>query len=147
MNENERQRNPFPTADVIIEIDDGIVLIERKNQPYGWAIPGGFIETGESAEEAAVREASEETGLDVSLTDLLGVYSSPIRDPRFHTVSIVYVGKGDGAVQAGDDARDARIYTKTDIPDTLAFDHRYILDDYFRFKKTGEKPEPRPPGR
>ncbi|NIO15942.1 MAG: NUDIX domain-containing protein [Deltaproteobacteria bacterium] len=143
MKENTSQRNPFPAADVIIEMDRGIILVKRKNPPHGWAIPGGFIETGETAEEAALREAAEETGLDVSLTDLLGVYSMPGRDPRFHTLSVVYVGKGSGIIKAGDDAQEAGIYTEENLPLPLAFDHEGIIRDYFRFKKTGYKPEPR----
>lgn len=125
-------RNPFPTVDIIIEIDNsGIVLIKRKNPPHGWAIPGGFVDYGETAEEAAVREAKEETNLDVELVRLLGVYSDPARDPRFHTISTVYVAKASGTPVGQDDADEARVFTKDSLPDDLAFDHRSILDDYF----------------
>ncbi|MEE8319513.1 MAG: NUDIX hydrolase [bacterium] len=125
-------RNPFPTADIIIEIDDaGIVLIKRKNPPHGWAIPGGFVDYGETVEAAAVREAKEETSLDVELTRLLGVYSDPDRDPRFHTVSTVFVARASGNPVGQDDAAEARVFTRDNLPDDLAFDHRSILDDYF----------------
>lgn len=137
---------PSPTVDVIIEIGDtGIVLIARRFPPPGWAIPGGFIDVGESAETAAVREAREETGLDVTLTDLLGVYSDPARDARRHTISTVYVGRAVGTPRARDDAADARVFTETTVPHALAFDHGRILADYFRFRRTGERPRPAVP--
>jgi ADP-ribose pyrophosphatase YjhB (NUDIX family) len=135
-----RQRNPFPTADVIIEVGDRIVLVRRKNPPEGWAIPGGFVEAGESAETAAVREALEETGLAVTLDLLLGVYSDPSRDPRFHTISTVYVGRADGSPEGGDDAAEARLFGEDDLPSPIAFDHAKILSDYFRFRRTGKRP-------
>lgn len=131
---------PAPTADVIIEVGDRIVLVRRKHPPRGWAIPGGFIDEGERAEEAAVREALEETGLAVTLTALLGVYSDPARDPRRHTISAVYVGRADGTPAAGDDAEEARLFGESDLPSPIAFDHARILADYFRFRKTGERP-------
>ncbi len=134
------QRNPFPTADAIIEVGDRIVLVRRKNPPEGWAIPGGFVEAGESVETAAVREALEETGLEVTLSLLLGVYSDPSRDPRFHTVSTVYVGRAEGSPAGGDDAAEARLFSEEDLPSPLAFDHAKILADYFRFRKTGKRP-------
>jgi 8-oxo-dGTP diphosphatase len=131
---------PSPTADVIIELaSGGIVLVERRFPPPGWAIPGGFIEVGESAETAAVREAREETGLVVTLTDLLGVYSDPRRDPRRHTLTVVYIGRAEGTPQAGDDAADARVFTEAVVPSPLAFDHAQILADYFRFRRTGDR--------
>jgi 8-oxo-dGTP diphosphatase len=131
---------PSPTADVIIELaSGGIVLVERRFPPPGWAIPGGFIEVGESAETAAVREAREETGLVVTLTDLLGVYSDPRRDPRRHTLTVVYIGRAEGTPQAGDDAADAQVFTEAIVPSPLAFDHAQILADYFRFRRTGER--------
>ncbi|MFV2082523.1 MAG: NUDIX domain-containing protein, partial [bacterium] len=106
-------RNPFPTVDIVIEVDDaGIVLIKRKNPPHGWAIPGGFVDYGESVEEAAVREAKEETALDVELVRLLGVYSDPDRDPRFHTVSTVFVARASGTPVGQDDAAEARVFTR-----------------------------------
>jgi 8-oxo-dGTP diphosphatase len=134
------QRNPLPTADVIVEVGDRIVLVRRKHPPAGWAIPGGFVETGETVEAAAVREALEETGLAVTLTALLGVYSDPARDPRHHTVSAVYVGRAEGTPAGGDDAAEARLFSEGDLPSPLAFDHAAILTDYFRYKRTGKKP-------
>ncbi len=133
-------RNPLPTADVVIEVGDRVVLVRRKYPPPGWAIPGGFVEIGETVETAAVREALEETGLRVTLTALLGVYSDPARDPRHHTISTVYVGRAEGAPTGGDDAAEARLFGEDDLPSPLAFDHAKILSDYFRFKKTGKKP-------
>ena len=101
-------RGPVPTVDVIIEVEGKIVLVRRKHPPEGWAIPGGFIDPGERAEEAAVREAREETGLSVTLTALLGVYSDPARDARRHTISTVYIGAAEGTPSGGDDASEAR---------------------------------------
>ena len=131
---------PVPTVDVIIEVGDRIALVRRKHPPPGWAIPGGFIDAGERAQDAAVREALEETGLEVTLTDLLGVYSDPARDPRRHTISTVYIGKAEGTPSGGDDAAEARLFSVDDLPSPLAFDHARILADYFRFKRTGERP-------
>jgi len=131
---------PVPTVDAIIEVGDRIVLIRRKHPPPGWAIPGGFIDAGERAQDAAVREALEETGLLVTLTGLLGVYSDPARDPRRHTISTVYIGKAEGTPSGSDDAAEARLFEERDLPSPLAFDHAQILADYFRFKRTGERP-------
>jgi len=125
---------------VIIEVGDRIVLVRRRNPPEGWALPGGFVETGETVETAAVREAAEETGLKVTLTALLGVYSDPSRDPRFHTVSTVYVGRAEGVPRGGDDAAEARLFAEGDLPAPIAFDHGTILADYFRYKRTGRRP-------
>lgn len=133
-------RNPAPTVDVVIEREGHVVLILRKNPPPGWALPGGFVEYGERLEDAAVREAKEETGLDVTLTALLGVYSDPARDPRQHTVATVYVGRAEGAPIGGDDAAEARFFHESDLPVDIAFDHRAILADYFTFAKTGRRP-------
>jgi len=135
--EIELYTNPFPTVDIIIEIHsknnfEGIVLIERKNRPYGWAIPGGFIDYGESAENAAIREAKEETNLDVKLGNLLSVYSDPNRDPRFHTISTVFVAKANGMPLAGDDAKDLSVFKLNELPSKLAFDHAKILNDYVK---------------
>jgi 8-oxo-dGTP diphosphatase len=128
----QKYRNPLPTADIIIEIEGkGIVLIRRKNPPYGWAIPGGFVEYGESLEEAAVREAREETSLDVHLVRQFHTYSDPARDPRFCTVSTVYLATAGGEPVGKDDASEARIFTRDRIPCDLAFDHAKILEDYF----------------
>ncbi len=124
-------RNPVPTVDVIIECDRGIVLIKRKNPPPGWALPGGFVEYGESLESAAVREAKEETGLAVELIRQFHTYSDPSRDPRRHTITTVYVGKARGTPRAGDDAEEAMVFGRDDLPGPIAFDHEKILDDYF----------------
>ena len=144
-----RYRNPAPTVDVIIEVAGGIVLIRRRNPPPGWAIPGGFVEYGERVEAAAVREAREETGLHVTLAALLGVYSDPARDPRQHTLSTVFIGRARGEPVAADDAKLAGVFTPRTLPAPLAFDHAKILADYFRYKRTGRLPKPRPsaPGR
>lgn len=132
-----KPRNPLLTVDVIFEIGDGILLIERKNQPYGWALPGGFVEYGETVETAVKREAMEETNLEPANLYLFGVYSSPDRDPRFHTVSIVYVATARGEyIRAGDDAKDAKIFTKETLPENIVFDHRRIINDYFRWKRS-----------
>ena len=129
--ESSRYRNPVPTVDIIIEYRGGIVLIERKNPPYGWAIPGGFVDYGESLEAAAVREAREETSLEVELGCQLHTYSDPERDPRQHTITTVYVASGRGELRARDDARRARVFTREQLPAVMAFDHRQILEDYF----------------
>ena len=124
--------NPFPTVDIIIELEDkGIVLINRKNPPYGWAIPGGFVDYGETLEAAAVREALEETSLTVELIRQFHVYSTTDRDPRQHTIATVFIAQAKGIPVAADDATEAGIYTKDILPEKLAFDHRKILDDYF----------------
>ena len=127
----EKYRNPFPTVDIIIEIDDGVVLVRRKNPPYGWAIPGGFVDYGESLETAAVREAKEETSLDVRLLSQMGAYSDPGRDPRFHTISVVFIAKAEGVPKAADDALEFGVFHRETLPGDLAFDHAKILQDYF----------------
>ena len=140
---SEKFRNPLPTVDIIIEIiDNGIVLIERKNPPHGWALPGGFVDYGESLEKAAVREAKEETSLDVTLPEQFYTYSNPDRDPRHHTVSTVYIAAADGMPRGADDAKSARLFRENNLPSPLAFDHGQILRDYFVFKKTGQRPKP-----
>ena len=129
-------RNPVPTVDIIIEIEShGIILIKRKNPPYGWAIPGGFVDYGESLEEAALREAKEETNLDVELVRQFHTYSDPNRDPRHHSISTVYIAKGKGKPKARDDAVEIGIFTESSLPDEIAFDHRSILKDYFNRPK------------
>ncbi len=127
-------KNPIPTVDIIIELKDGIVLIKRKNPPYGWAIPGGFIDYGESAESAAIREAKEETNLEITDLRQFHTYSDPNRDLRFHTISIVFVAKAKGTPQAKDDAMEIGVFTKDNLPEEIAFDHRKILGDYFNKK-------------
>ena len=133
-------KNPVPTVDVIIEMKDdggreGIVLIERKNPPYGWALPGGFVDYGESLEEAAVREAKEETSLDIELVRQFHTYSDPRRDPRGHTITTVFIAKASGEPLARDDARAIGVFARDEVRFPLAFDHRKILDDYFASKK------------
>ncbi len=135
-----RPTTPLLAADVIIELVDEpgrpIVLIERRNPPPGWAIPGGFVEVGETLERAAIREAEEETGLDVELKVLLGIYSDPRRDPRGHTVTAVYIGTARGQPRAGDDAGRAAPFDPLKPPH-LAFDHALVLGDYRRYRETG----------
>jgi 8-oxo-dGTP diphosphatase len=139
----EKLRNPLLTIDIIIELAGGdIVLIERKNPPHGWALPGGFVDYGESIEHAAVREAKEETSLDVTLTEQFYTYSDPARDIRHHTVSTVFIARADGVPRGADDAKVARSFRQDNLPTPLVFDHARILRDYFAFKKTGQRPKP-----
>lgn len=133
---------PPIAADVIAEIGDRIVLIERKNFPFGWALPGGFVEFGETVEQAAIREAKEETSLDVELRALLGIYSRPERDPRGQTISVVYVGRASGTPNAQDDAKGIALFPPDEPPAPLAFDHAAILADYLRFLREAKFPEP-----
>ena len=131
-----RHRNPIPTVDIIIELDaGGIILIKRAKEPFGWAIPGGFVDYGESLEDAARREAWEETSLKVELLRQLGAYSAPDRDPRHHTISIVFLARAQGKPEARDDALEVGVFTEEDLPSPLAFDHAKILADYFSFIK------------
>ncbi len=144
-------RNPVPTVDLIIEIrageiktgeiktgetveEPGIVLIRRKNPPGGWALPGGFVDYGESLETAARREAREETGLDVRLVEQFHVYSAPDRDPRQHTLTVVFLARAGRPPQAADDAAEAGVFFRDRLPSPLAFDHGRILSDYFRYR-------------
>jgi 8-oxo-dGTP diphosphatase len=135
----ERYRNPVPTVDILITFGGGIVLIERRNPPSGWALPGGFVDYGESFEAAAVREAREETGLEVELTGQFHTYSDPGRDPRQHTITTVFMAYGRGRLEAGDDAGRAAVFTPERLPEVIAFDHRQILADYFAFLADGSK--------
>ena len=137
-----RPTTPLVAVDIIIEYGDGIVLIERKNEPHGWAIPGGFVDEGEPLEQTAVREAKEETSLDVQLRELLYAYGKPSRDRRGHTVSIVYIAEGSGILKAADDAKSARVFSYGTLPDQLTFDHTEIIADYFTFVRTGDRPIP-----
>jgi 8-oxo-dGTP diphosphatase len=128
--EIEVHRNPLPTVDIVIEIGHRIVLIKRKNPPYGWALPGGFVDYGESFETAALREAKEETGLEVTDLRQFHTYSDPARDPRRHTASTVFIGTAEGIPQAGDDAAEVALFQEQDLP-PLVFDHARILADYY----------------
>jgi 8-oxo-dGTP diphosphatase len=133
---------PAATVDVIVERGDGrVLLVRRKFPPEGWALPGGFIDAGESAEDAARREAFEETGVSVLLTDMLAVYSGPDRDPRRPTLTVVFVGRSRDAPRAGDDADDVREFTLDELPE-LVFDHARILRDYRHWRSTGVHPRP-----
>ena len=129
-----KYKNPVPTVDIIIELDDRpgeVVLILRKNPPYGWAIPGGFVDEGESLESAAVREALEETGLEVRELTQFHTYSNPARDPRQHTITTVYTAKADGTPNANDDAKDICVFHIDSLPEQMAFDHREVLRDCY----------------
>ncbi len=132
MKTSSEHRNPVPTVDNIIKLINGIILIRRKNPPYGWALPGGFVDYGETLEDAAVREAREETGLDVRLLRQFHSYSDPHRDPRQHTISTVFLADAAGQAIAGDDAADIGVFSVSDLPYELAFDHRQIIEDYIK---------------
>jgi 8-oxo-dGTP diphosphatase len=139
----EKFRNPLLTVDIIIEIaNGGIVLIERNNPPQGWALPGGFVDYGESLAAAAVREAKEETSLEVELAEQFYTYSDPSRDARHHTVSTVFIATAQGVPKGADDAKTARICTEDRLPMPVVFDHSRILADYFNFKRSGRRPKP-----
>ncbi len=128
-------RNPLLAVDIIIEMPgDGVVLIERKNPPFGWAFPGGFVDYGESLETAAIREAREETGLDLENLVQFHAYSDPERDPRAHTVSVVFTAVGKGVPKAGDDAKNLRTFSLNRLPENLVFDHALILSHYLEAK-------------
>lgn len=140
-------RTPALTVDIIIELydraDRPIVLVERRNPPHGWALPGGFVDIGETVPAAAIREAREETGLAVDLRQLLGCYSDPRRDPRGHTASIVYIAGAEGVPAAADDARAVKVFAVEQLPTTtLVFDHRWILADYLIWREKGRLPPP-----
>ncbi len=137
-----RPTTPLVAVDIIIEMRDRpgcpILLIERKNPPLGWALPGGFVDVGERLEQTAVREAREEISLEVQLKVLLGCYSDPARDPRGHTISPVYVAEASGEPRAADDAAHVQVFLPDQLPTALAFDHALILTDYRRYRETGQ---------
>lgn len=136
------QSGPRATVDVLIEIEGRVVLIRRRHPPHGWAIPGGFIDLNERAEDAARREMREETSLDVELVELFGVYSDPARDPRGHTISTVYLGRARGTPRAADDAAEIGLFDESSLPAPLVFDHARIMADYFAYRRTGRRPRP-----
>ncbi len=129
-----KYRNPLVTVDVIIEINANIVLIERKNPPFGWALPGGFVDYGESLEASSIREAKEETSLDIRLVEQFHSYSDPNRDPRHHTVTTVFIAKANGTPKSADDAKNIGVFTQKNLPTPIAFDHAKIISDYFQYK-------------
>ncbi|MCG2678078.1 NUDIX hydrolase [bacterium] len=134
------KKTPRITADIIIELEDrGIVLIKRKNPPVGWALPGGFLDYGESLEDCAIREAKEETSLDIELKGQFHTYSTLDRDPRWHTVTMVFVATSSGAPKAATDASEIGVFKRGEIPEDLVFDHNKILEDYFKWKDEGKQ--------
>lgn len=142
----QQYRNPTPTVDVLIELEDRpgeLVFIERAHEPVGLALPGGFVDEGEWVADAAVREAKEETGLDVELVELFHVYSDPARDKRRHTISIVFIGRARGTPVGGDDASRAIVCRPDALPQPLVFDHPRIVADYLAYRERGVRPPPR----
>jgi len=133
-------RNPLPTVDLVISCGGGVVLVRRRNPPHGWALPGGFVESGEGLDAAVVREAREETGLEVRLLEQFFTYGDPRRDPRHHTVTTVFLGEAEGVPSGGDDAQEARVWPWEGLPEPLCFDHGRILRDVRHYRATGERP-------
>jgi len=128
--------NPIPAVDVIVELEGrGVVLVERRNPPHGWALPGGFVDYGESLEQAARREAEEEISLKVEDLRQFRAYSDPARDPRHHTISVVFIARAKGEPRGGDDARRTEVFPLDELPDNIVFDHATILNDYKQFKE------------
>lgn len=141
-----RHRNPTPTCDLLIELEGRpgeLVFVERKHEPVGYALPGGFVDEGEWVADAAVREAREETGLEVTLTELFHVYSDPSRDPRQHTMSTVFIAQAAGEPVGGDDAANAIACTPSQLPGPLVFDHATIVQDYLEYRRSGTRPPAR----
>jgi 8-oxo-dGTP diphosphatase len=143
MSKDGPYRNPTPTVDILIELDGRpgtVVLISRQNEPKGWAIPGGFVDEGEWLADAAMREAKEETELDVELTELFHCYSDPSRDKRSHTVSTVFIARAAGTPRGSDDAAEAQVFALDALPSPIVFDHATILADYIAYRATGKRP-------
>lgn len=139
-------KNPTPTCDILIELADQpntLVFVQRKNPPRGLALPGGFVDEGEWIADAAVREAKEETGLDVTITEMFHVYSNPKRDPRMHTVSTVFIATAAGVPVGHDDAERCIVATPDALPAPLVFDHATIVADYVAYRRTGARPPAR----
>lgn len=139
-------KNPTPTVDCLIELEGKpgtLVFVERKNEPQGFALPGGFVDEGEYVADGAVREAKEETGLDIEIIELFHVYSDPSRDPRKHTVSTVFIARASGTPRGGDDAARCLVCAPSELPARLVFDHAVIVSDYFAYKQTGKRPPAR----
>jgi len=130
---NKTYRNPIPTVDAIIEKEEGVILVKRKNPPYGWALPGGFVNYGETLEEAINREVKEETNLKIVNLKQFHAYSDPDRDPRIHTITTVFLAKTEGDLVPGDDAKELAVFPKDSLPSNLVFDHKKILQDYFNY--------------
>jgi 8-oxo-dGTP diphosphatase len=146
MSDKTKYRNPTPTVDILIELADApgsLVFVERRNPPRGYALPGGFVDEGEWIADAAVREAKEETGLDISLVELFHVYSNPARDPRQHTVSTVFIARAEGMPVAGDDAARCVVSKPGELAGELVFDHATIVEDYVAYRASGKRPPPR----
>ena len=137
----KKYRNPLVTVDIIIELEEKIVMIERANPPSGWALPGGFVDYGESLEISAIREAKEETSLSINLDEQFHTYSNPDRDPRHHTITTVYIATGSGIPKPADDAKNVGVYTQEELPAPIVFDHEKIISDYFRYKSGIPKKE------
>jgi 8-oxo-dGTP diphosphatase len=135
-----RYQNPIPTVDIVIRCSGGVVLVERRHPPLGWALPGGFVESGESLESAALREAREETGLNIRLLEQFFTYSDPRRDPRRHTITTVYLALAGGTPVGGDDAAQARVWPWGGLPEVLCFDHGRILRDVSNYLRSGRRP-------
>lgn len=134
MHMETKYRNPLVTVDIIIEIDRKIVLIQRANPPLGWALPGGFVDYGEPLELSAIREAREETSLNIERVEQFHTYSDPQRDPRHHSISTVFIATASGVPRAADDARALGLFTENTLPNPLVFDHAGIISDYFRYR-------------
>ena len=128
-------RNPLVTVDIIIEISTEFIMIERANPPHGWALPGGFVAYGDSLESSAIREAKEETSLDIQIIEQFHTYSQPDRDPRHHTVTTVFIASASGVPTAADDAKNLDLFSEHELPNPIVFDHERIINDYFKYKK------------